>query len=455
MDIRDLRQEFDTESTGAAMHGLIRELYPICRSITGDGFRETLRSLRRFIDLDIHEVPSGTRAFDWTVPKEWNIRDAYIKDSRGVRVVDFKASSLHVMSYSTPVHETMSLDRLKDHLHTIPDKPDLIPYRTSYYKEDWGFCLSHNDLSRLREGEYDVCIDSTLEEGSLTYGEYYLPGETRDEILVSCHSCHPSMCNDNLSGVALSTFAAKLLTPLSRRYSYRFLFIPGAIGSITWLSANEEKTADIKHGLVVACVGDGGGLTYKKSRRGNAEIDEAVQHVLRHRGQPYAVREFIPYGYDERQYCSPGFNLAVGSLTRTPHGAFPQYHTSADNLDFVQGRYLADSLSAYLSVFQVLEENRTYSSLNARCEPQLGKRGLYSAIGGRTDSPTQEMALLWVLNLADGEHTLLDVAERAGLPFDVIANAARLLVEHALLVESTPGAALAAAHGDLEGRRSS
>jgi aminopeptidase-like protein len=450
MKIRDLRKEFDAGSTGAAMHGLIRDLYPICRSITGDGFRETLRSLQRFIPLEIREVPSGTRAFDWTVPKEWNIRDAYIKDSRGVKVVDFKASSLHVMSYSTPVHATMPFERLKEHLFSIPEKPDLIPYRTSYYKEDWGFCLSHNDLARLKEGEYEVCIDSTLEDGSLTYGEYYLSGETKDEILVSCHACHPSMCNDNLSGVALSTFAAKLLTPLTRRYSYRFLFIPGAIGSITWLSLNETKTADIRHGLVVACVGDGGGLTYKKSRRGNAEIDGAVLNVLRHRGQPYAVKEFSPYGYDERQYCSPGFNLPVGSLTRTPHGAFPQYHTSADNLDFVQGEYLADSLSAYLAVFHVLEENRTYCSLNAKCEPQLGKRGLYSAVGGRTDSPQRELALLWVLNLADGEHSLLDVAEQSGLPFDVIDSAARGLAEHALLEESAAGGPLVPAGVDRE-----
>jgi len=447
MDIRDIAREFDAASTGEAMHRLVAELYPICRSITGEGFRETLRALRRFVDIGIREVPTGTKAFDWTVPKEWNIRDAWIKDASGRRVVDFRDSSLHIMSYSTPVHATMTLAELKEHLHTIPEKPDLIPYRTSYYRENWGFCLSQNALAGLADGLYEVCIDSTLADGSLTYGEYYLPGEMPDEVLVSCHACHPSMCNDNLSGVVLATFAAKLLTGAARRYSYRFLFIPGAIGSITWLSLNEEKAAGIKHGLVAACVGDGGPMTYKKSRRGDAEIDRAVLHVLKHRGAPYAVREFSPYGYDERQYCSPGFNLPVGSLTRTPHGAFPEYHTSADNLEFVRGPFLADALGAYLDVFHVLEANRRYRSLNPMCEPQLGRRGLYSAIGGRTDSPAQEMALLWVLNQADGEHTLLDIAERAGLPFDAIDGAARLLRAHELIEECAPVEPAAALHG--------
>lgn len=260
-------------------------------------------------------------------------------------------------------------------------------------------------------------------------------GEKPMKVLLSCHNCHPSLCNDNLSGVALTTFLAKMLTPLSLRYSYRFLFIPGTIGAIAWLAVNEKHVYKIKHGLVVACVGDPGHLTYKKSRRGDAEIDTAVLHVLKHLGQNYDIKEFSPYGYDERQDRSPGFNLAVGSLSRTPHGQFPQYHTSADNLDFVQPQYLADSLDKYLAIFSVLEENRTYLTQNPKCEPQLGKRGLYATVGGRRDSATLEMAILWVLNLSDGEHSLLDIAERSGLSFTTIIEAASALLRHGLLRE--------------------
>jgi aminopeptidase-like protein len=292
-------------------------------------------------------------------------------------------------------------------------------------------------LESLTEGEYEVCIDSTLRDGSLSYGEYVLPGASEDEVLISCHSCHPSLCNDNLSGMTVATMLARLLGEVDRRYTYRFLFIPGAIGSITWLSSHRERAQRIKHGLVVACVGDGGAMTYKKSRRGNAEIDRAVLHVLHHTGKPFGIKEFIPYGYDERQYCSPGFNLAVGSLTRTPHGEFPQYHTSEDNLEFVRPEFLEDSLGTYLSVLRVLEDNRTYVNLNPQCEPQLGKRGLYRPMGGQTDEPLNELAMLWVLNLSDGDHTLLDIAERSGIAFDHIAAAADALRTHDLLRQST------------------
>jgi aminopeptidase-like protein len=246
----------------------------------------------------------------------------------------------------------------------------------------------------------------------------------------------PSLCNDNLSGIAVATFLAKHLSSLSLRYSYRFLFIPGAIGSITWLSKNEQLVPRIKHGLVVACVGDPGCMTYKKSRRGNAEIDEAVLHVLKHSGKEFRTKEFSPYGYDERQYCSPGFNLAVGSLTRTPHGQFPEYHSSADNLEFVRSTSLADSLKTYAEVMDVLEHNGTYINLNPKCEPQLGKRGLYDALGGRTDSPARELAMLWVLNMSDGTNSLLDIAERSGLQFRLVADAAERLLNHALLTRS-------------------
>jgi aminopeptidase-like protein len=425
----------DLDKLGSEMYGLVSELYPICRSITGDGFRESLRLLQRHIPLEMHEVPSGTPVFDWTVPKEWNIRDAYVKDATGEKVIDFQESNLHVVSYSVPIHTKMSLAELKEHLFTLPEQPDWIPYRTSYYTESWGFCLAEHALQRFEDGEYEVCIDSSLEDGHLTYGEYYLRGETEDEVLISCHSCHPSLCNDNLSGMALATGLAGCLSQLSLRYSYRFLFIPGTIGSITWLAANEHRVSRIKHGLVVACVGDSGRLTYKKSRRGDADIDRAVVHVLEHFAQDYEILEFAPYGYDERQYCSPGFNLPVGNLTRTPHGRFPEYHTSADNLSFVQPAYLADSLAKYLAVVDVLEHNRKYINVNPKCEPQLGRRGLYSSFGGRKDADLFEHAMLWVLNMSDGANTLLDITEKSGLDFSIINKAADVLVNHKLLEE--------------------
>jgi aminopeptidase-like protein len=425
----------DPNDIGQEMYRLISELYPICRSITGDGFRATLDIVKRHIPLQVHEVPTGTEAFDWSVPKEWNIKDAYVKNSKGEKVIDFKESNLHVVGYSVPVRAKMSLTQLREHLYTLPDRLDWIPYRTSYYHENWGFCLSHKRLLELRDEEYEVCIDSSLEEGHLTYGEYYIQGESTDEVLVSCHACHPSLCNDNLSGVALATFLAKYLTLLSLRYSYRFLLIPGTIGSITWLCLNEAQVSNIKHGLVVACVGDPGRPTYKKSRRGDAEIDRAVIHVLKCSGEEYEIMDFSPYGYDERQFCSPGFNLAVGCLMRTPYGRFPEYHTSADNLDLVHPEYLRDSFSKYLAVLDVLENNKRYLNQNPKCEPQLGRRGLYSVMGGQTERRERELAMLWVLNLSDGQHTLLDIADRSGMRFDLIQSVADILLGHGLLQE--------------------
>ena len=420
---------------GQAMHRLVTELYPICRSITGSGLRETLRIVSRTIPLQLREVPSGTRVLDWTVPKEWNIRDAWVKNSRGERVVDFQAHNLHVMSYSVPVRATMSLGELKPHLHSLPERPDWIPYRTSYYKEDWAFCLSHKQLSALAEDAYDVCIDASLVDGSLTYGECLLPGESADEVLISTHACHPSLANDNLSGIAVTLFLAQALSQLPRRYSYRFLFIPGTIGSIAWLALNPDAAARVKHGLVLAGVGDAGCTTYKKSRRGNAEIDRAVEQVLKHSGARYEIEEFSPYGYDERQYCSPGFNLAVGCLSRTPFSRYPQYHTSADDLELVRAESLADSYTKCLQVFAVLEHNRRYINLNPKGEPQLGKRGLYDSVGGRSDAKSFQLAMLWLLNLSDGSADLLEIALRAGLPFGVIREAADALVSADLLAD--------------------
>ncbi|HSS95392.1 MAG TPA: DUF4910 domain-containing protein [Terriglobales bacterium] len=433
MEVSGLQTAVDPAAIGRNIFALMRELYPICRSITGDGFRQTLRRLKQEIPLQIHEVPTGTQVFDWTVPKEWNIRDAYVKNSAGERVIDFKKHNLHVVNYSVPVDRTMPLSELRAHLHTLPEQPDLIPYRTSYYKENWGFCLPHRLLESLPEGDYQVCIDSTLENGSLTYGECLIPGQTDEEILISCHSCHPSLCNDNLSGVAVAVFLAKHLAEAQLRYSYRFIFIPGTIGSITWLSRNEDRASMIRHGLVLTCIGDRGHINYKKSRQGNAEIDRAMAQVLKQSGSRFEIHDFSPYGYDERQYCSPGFNLPVGCFMRTPHGKFPEYHSSADNLDLMDPASLADSLLTCLSVFKVLENNYYYQNQNPKCEPQLGRRGLYRAMGGHRDEKLQETAMLWVLNQSDGSHSVLDIVERSGLPFDVIKDAVDMLLHHDLL----------------------
>lgn len=434
MTLAELVQTMKPDAVGVESHTLLRRLYPICRSLTGQGVRDTLTILRERIPLTIEEVASGTPAFDWTVPKEWNIRDAYIADTAGRRVIDFRAHNLHVMSYSTPVHRRMPVSELREHLFTLPEHPDWIPYRTSYYKPHWAFCVTQRQADALADSEYDVCIDSTLEDGSLTYGECVLPGTSSEEVLISCHICHPSLCNDNLSGIVAATALAARLAGVSRRYTYRFLFVPGTIGSIVWLSRHEDTAARIRHGLTLACVGDPGGFTYKKSRRGDAVIDRAVAHTLAHQPQRYAVTDFSPYGYDERQYSSPGFNLPVGCFMRTPHGTFPEYHTSADNPDFVTAEALGGSVATLLAVMRILEENRVYLNTNPKCEPQLGKRGLYRAVGG-TDGKAAELALLWVLNQADGHHALLDIAERAKLPWDAISRAAEALKGAGLLQE--------------------
>ena len=431
MDVIDMKNPDDEKRIGRHIYQLMAELYPICRSITGEGFRKTMEILKRHIPLEIHEVPSGTKVFDWTVPKEWNIRDAHVKNSRGEKIIDFQKSNLHIVSYSIPVNIVVSVEDLKKHLFTLPDYPDWIPYRTSYYKEDWGFCLSHRQFLTLEKGEYEVVIDSSLENGFLTYGELYLEGEKDDEILISAHACHPSLANDNLSGIGLATMLAKDISTVTRRFSYRFLFIPGTIGAITWLCLNEASLSRIKNGLVITGVGNSGNIAYKKSRRGDAEVDRAACHVLIQSSRPGRILEFSPYGYDERQFCSPGFNLPVGRFSRTPYGEYPEYHTSADNLQFVRPEFLGDSFANVFEILEVLENNRTYVNQNQKCEPQLGKRGLYSSIG------LNELAMLWVLNLSDGSHSLLDIAERSGMNFKVIAQAAEALIKSQLLIELT------------------
>ena len=419
-------------SSGDRMHALVRELYPVPRSITGDGLRTTLRRLAQEFPLTLHEVPSGTAVLDWVVPPEWNVREAWIEGPDGRRVVDMADHNLHLVGYSTPVQAALSLAELRPHLHSLPDQPERIPYRTSYYTPSWGFCLPHRVLEGLPDGSYAVRIDSTLDAaGSLTYAEGVVEGTDAGEVLISCHACHPSLANDNLSGLAVAVELARALADRHPRFTYRFVFLPGTIGSITWLARNPDAADRIRHGLVLTGVGDPGGLTYKRSRRGTALVDRAATHVLSH-ASGASVRDFTPWGYDERQYCSPGFDLPVGCLMRTPHGEYPEYHTSGDTPDLLTADALDDTLARLLDIVEVMEHDGTWVNTAPRGEPQLGRRGLYRAVGG-TALPDVEFAMLWVLNQSDGSHSLLDIAERSGLPFRTIHAAAEALHQHDLL----------------------
>lgn len=422
------------QGVGEEIYALAGRLYPICRSITGDGVRQSLNILSEYLPLEQHEVASGTPVFDWVIPQEWNIRSASITGPDGSTIVDFASSSLHVVSYSIPFSGSLTLDELKPHLHTLPGQPDAIPYRTSYYTPDWGFCMAHAQMVALPEGLYRVEIDSELKHGSLTYGEYLHRGVSEREFLLSAHICHPSLANDNCSGLALLGLLARQLAGRQTRYSYRFLFAPGTIGAITWLARNEDRVHLIDHGLVLSCVGDAGQPSYKRSRRGDAFIDRAMAHVLQPR-DGVKLLDFSPYGYDERQYCSPGFNLPVGMFQRSVYGTFPQYHSSGDNLDFIAPQYLEDSLRILSDVIAIVENDCTPRNLFPKCEPQLGRRGLYAALGGQQSQQATSMSLLWVLNLADGQHSLLSMAERSGLPFRQIAAAAAMLADHGLLAD--------------------
>lgn len=436
-DVSDRPATSAPAGAGAEMHALMARLFPLCRSITGDGVRATLRGLQDVVPLEIREVPSGTAVLDWTVPAEWNVRQAWFAGPDGRRHADVAAHNLHLVGYSAPFRGRLPLSELRKRLHTMPDRPDWIPYRTSYWRETWGFCLPHREAAALPEGDYEVCVDTTLAPGHLTYGEAVLPGRTADEVLVTTHVCHPSMANDNLSGIAVAAFLARRLAAGPRRFTYRFLFLPGTIGAIVWLALNAERAARVRHGLVLAGLGDAGALTYKRSRGGDAGIDRLAARLVRAAGG--SVREFSPYGYDERQFCSPGFDLPVGALSRTPFGTYPEYHTSADDLDFVRPAALADALDFLTGLFGELESARRYVNLCPRGEPQLGRRGLYEALGGTNERENRQMAMLWVLNLSDGHHSTADIAERSGLPLKTVEETAELLRRHDLLAPEAPG----------------
>jgi aminopeptidase-like protein len=431
-----------TPDSARSLYAHVEALYPICRSITGPGLRETLRYIARHIPIEIREVPTGTKVLDWEVPREWTARGGSIRTLDGRTIIDFRNSNLHLVQYSAPFDGVVPREELQRHLYSLPEQPDLVPYRTGYYAEDWGFCLADRDRQALTDEAYRVVVDTTLAPGSLSYGEYRIPGQSSEEMLFSIHSCHPSLANDNLSGIAVAIELARALAHRPhRRFSYRFVFAPGTIGAITWLHFNRDVTARIRHGLVLSNLGDAGLPTYKRSRRDTALIDRYAAHILGEEGHGDRLRPFIPYGYDERQYCSPGFNLPVGCLMRSPSGTFPEYHTSADNLSFVKPESLADSLRLVTRIVDMAENDRVWRNLSPHGEPQLGRRGLYGKIGGLPAGPAgqgglDQMSLLWVLNLADGGHSLLDIAQRSGKPFDSLVAAASALAEVGLLAES-------------------
>ena len=438
------------------LFSLMQELFPICRSITGNGVRKTLKILKKEIDLKIVNVPSGTKVFYWKIPYEWNIKDAYVKNSKGERVIDFKKSNLHILNYSTPIKKTISNKNLKKHLHTLPEKPNSIPYVTSYYKKNWGFCVAHDTLKSFDEDRYFVHIDSTLKPGSLTYGEFFIKGQTKNEILISTYICHPSLCNDNLSGIVVTTILAKLLSKTDTYFSYRFLFIPETIGAITWLSKNQKNLSQIKSGLVVTCVGGNGGFTYKKTRDNDSEIDKISIDVLKHTRKKFETRDFFPYGSDERQYSSPGIDLPIGVLMRTQYYEFKEYHTADDNLDSIKKFALNDSLIMLLNIILQIEKKKPsfnrnqknetsklkseiYQNLNPYCEPQLGRRKLYRNISKsrlvdkKNSENMVELSICWVLNFSDGLHSLKEISQKSNLPLKLLRKTAKLLIEKKLL----------------------
>lgn len=421
---------------GERLHALIERLFPLRRSLTGEGVRQTLAVLAEDLPLQITEVPTGTPVLDWVVPREWVVRAAHVTAPDGSRVADWADSPLHLVGHSAPFAGRLQLPALLQHLHSLPDRPTLTPYRTSYYVHTWGFCLPHERLEALTAGTYEVVVDTSLVEGTLTYGEVVVPGSSVEEVLITAHTCHPAQANDNLSGIAIAhELARRLLDGPTPRWTYRFLFAPGTLGAIAWLERHrQEAVPRVRAGLVLTGLGDDSAPSYKLSRRGGHLIDRAVQHVLQHAGLGGRVLPFTPYGYDERQFCSPGFDMPVGRLGRGVHGEYPEYHTSADDLRFVTARRLAESYELVCEVFDILERDRIVINQAPFGEPQLGRRGLYRDTGATPlDRRSTEMALLWVLNLCDGTRSLLEVAERAELPFAAVASAAVRLEDAGLL----------------------
>ncbi len=436
-----------TDKQGTWMHDLLVRLYPICRSLAAPGNRETLSILSEFVDLDVVEVASGTDVFGWTVPDEWHPKSGEITGPDGTVYARFEDNNLHLVNGARPIDQEMDLADLLPHIYSLPDQPDLVPYVTSYYHPIWGFCMRHADKAALPPGRYRARIDAEVRPGHLVYGEAVLPGTSDREVLIDTYICHPSMANDNLSSVVTATALYKRLSELPRRhYTYRFIFVPETIGSLCWLMNNEDAAVPKIHaGLVLSCVGDDGPFTYKRSRQGNTEIDRIAQQVLGDKG---VSTDFFPNsGSDERQFCSPGFDLPIGMLSRTYPGQWPYYHTSGDTPERVSPQTLAGSLDMAWRFITALEANSVrYSRTDPRGEPMLSKFDLYHRQNVRrnTDMDAERLSrgtLMWLLNLADGSHSLLDMAERSGADIVQLAQWAERLVEVGLLVSAVEGEA--------------
>lgn len=416
------------------MYNLCKELFPICRSITGDGFRQSLDILSQQIkNLNVTEVPTGSKCFDWQVPKEWNINDAYIIAPNGKKICDFKQSNLHIMGYSVPINKTVSFEELQKHLYSLPEQPTAIPYITSYYKERWGFCLSQNQREMLEEGEYKVYIDSELKSGSLTYGELIIPGESDKEIFLSCYLCHPSMANNELSGPVVTTFLAKWLAQLeNRKYTYRIIIIPETIGSITYLSRHyKEMKQKVIAGFNITCIGDDRAYSYLPSRQGDTLSDEATLHVLKHLHPDYISYEFLDKGSDERQYCSPGIDLPVCTIMRTKFGCYPEYHTSLDDLSLISPAGLQGGYNLVKKTIECIEFNPVLKT-TVLCEPQLGKKGLYPTLSTKKTA-LQVRNMMNFIAYCDGKLSALEIAEKINVPLWEIKETAEKLINTNIL----------------------